>query len=123
MKTLILFTSYYPYNRYETYLETEIPYLAKAFDEIYIFSNEKDTSFKRETPINIKSFSVPYSLGFLDKILSWSQIFNVEFWKEIKFIKTQYKQPISFQIINTILQSLFRSKKLEGIISHFNLTG
>ena len=117
MKTLVIFTSYYPFNLYETYLEIEVPYLAKVFDKIYIISNESDTTFNRETPANVKVFSVPYSLNFFDKISSWFQLFNSEFWKEINFVQTQYKQPVTSKIVNTILQSLHKAGKLEKIIS------
>ena len=119
MKTLVIFTSYFPFNLYETYLEIEIHYLAKVFDEIYIISNESDASFKRETPANIKVFSVPYSLNFFDKISSWFQLFNSEFWKEIKFVRTQYKQPVTSKIVNTILQSLHKAKGLKATIEKF----
>ncbi len=94
-----------------------MPYLAEAFDEIHIISNEKNTLIKRETPPNVKSYSVPYTLSLLDKILSWLQLFNVEFWREISFVRTQYKQPITSQIINTILQSLHKASKFDKVVN------
>ncbi|MES2513950.1 MAG: glycosyltransferase [Bacteroidota bacterium] len=47
-KKLILFTNSFPYGNSEPYLQTEIPFLVEAFDEIFIF------------PLNIKgSLSTP----------------------------------------------------------------
>jgi glycosyltransferase involved in cell wall biosynthesis len=37
MKKLILLTHQYPFNQSEAFLETEIPFLSKIFDEIHIF--------------------------------------------------------------------------------------
>jgi glycosyltransferase involved in cell wall biosynthesis len=116
MKTLVIFTSCYPFSVYETYLEIEILYLAKVFDEIYIISNERDTSRKRITPPNVKSYSVPYNLTLSDKFLSWFQAFRKDFWEEIKFMRSQYKQQVTFSVINTILQSLYKVNRVKNIL-------
>ena len=62
-KTLIVFIHDYPYNIGEPFFESEINYLSKAFDRIYVFSttgrkNEKQT---REYPENVKCFPLGIS--------------------------------------------------------------
>lgn len=52
-KTLFLFTAEYPYgNKSETFLETEINFLAKDFKEVIIVPSKK-SAFKRPTPENV----------------------------------------------------------------------
>ncbi|MHB1105217.1 MAG: glycosyltransferase [Lutibacter sp.] len=65
MKKLILFTASFPYGKKETYLETEIKYLAESFDSVIIFPhyyNNKDKSI-REVPANVfvQEASIPIS--------------------------------------------------------------
>lgn len=55
MNRLVIFTSSFPYGKKETYIETEIKYLSKHFDEVVIYPhyyNNGDTS-KREVFSNV----------------------------------------------------------------------
>lgn len=53
-KTLVLFTSQYPYGLVsETYLETEIIYLAQKFEKIYILPSTTSDEY-RSTPRNVE---------------------------------------------------------------------
>ena len=51
--TLVLFTNTFPYGMGESFLETEIKYLAKEFDKIIIYPIKKDGE-KRELPLNVE---------------------------------------------------------------------
>jgi|SRR5690554_2372375 len=52
-KTLFLFTSEYPYgNKSETFLETEIKYLSKGFEKVFIIPSRTLES-KRDLPENV----------------------------------------------------------------------
>jgi len=52
-KKLVLFTSSFPYEGGEQFLETEINYLSKEFEEVIIVPLKYHKN-KRETPSNIK---------------------------------------------------------------------
>lgn len=50
--SLVFFTSAFPYGEGEQFIETEIRFLAEAFDTIYIYPLNKE-GFKREVPSNV----------------------------------------------------------------------
>ena len=51
MKTLCLYTNQFPYGLGEQFIETEIKYLCKAFDKVYILPNSSEGT-RREIPQN-----------------------------------------------------------------------
>lgn len=77
MKTLYLFTDSFPYGSGETFLETEIDYLANNFDNIYIIPIFAiDLRQKRPTKSNIKVFIPPFRSLKNKKELILKGIFN-----------------------------------------------
>ena len=58
MKNLILITSEFPYYSGEPFLLNELPYLSKAFKQIYLFSinGSKKDAQTREVPINVQVY-------------------------------------------------------------------
>lgn len=56
-KVLALFTGYYPYSKYEVYLENEIKELAAFYSSILIFPLKKD-QFIRSVPGNARVFDI-----------------------------------------------------------------
>lgn len=56
MKSLILFTSSFPYGVKETYLENEIEYLSKAFNQVEIYPHYYNQGNKKQriVPRNVK---------------------------------------------------------------------
>ena len=58
MKKCFLFTSCYPYGFGETFLETEMPFLADRFDQIIIFSLTSNKTIVRKVPDNVLCFSL-----------------------------------------------------------------
>ncbi len=113
---LILFTSEFPYGRGEAYLESEIKYLAAAFSKIVIVSNAEQPSDIRILPSNVEVLTRPYGLSPLQKLLSFGMIFKTDFWKELLFVKSQYKLPLNTTVVNTILLSLFKSYQVERFL-------
>lgn len=72
MKKCVLFTDSYPYGFKESFLETEITFLSKAFDVIYIFSLSFSEKI-RTVPKNVYVFSLHVSdmrFRHIKKILS-----------------------------------------------------
>jgi glycosyltransferase involved in cell wall biosynthesis len=53
-KTLILFTAAYPYGTGEQFIETEILYLSKAFENVFIYPLVFDNKPPRHLPENVK---------------------------------------------------------------------
>ncbi|MFW5872629.1 MAG: glycosyltransferase [bacterium] len=66
-KTLILFTDYFPYSKTETFLETEILFLSKAFEKVIICPRKHADSI-REMPENIEVDAVLYQSEQKSKI-------------------------------------------------------
>lgn len=76
---LVLFTLSFPYGTKETFLESEIEYLSKGFDRIFIIPNEDENGILRNVPSNVtvksnlfenpRPFSMVNSLPFLFKFL------------------------------------------------------
>lgn len=52
MNRLILFTRQYPFGVQESFLDTEIPYLAQGFNQVLIFPNECGSG-PRDVPVNV----------------------------------------------------------------------
>lgn len=63
MKKLLFVTSQYPYGSGETFIENEIKYLSKAFDEVYIYAVKVNASLNltmRSVPRNVSVFMSDY---------------------------------------------------------------
>lgn len=80
-KTLILFSSHFPFEPFETYLESEIKYLINSFDSIYIFSQSNKKSISFNLPSNIKSINNNVTASFLSKIYAMLS-FNIKLYME-----------------------------------------
>jgi glycosyltransferase involved in cell wall biosynthesis len=115
-KVLFFFTSSYPYGEGESFIETEIQYLAKAFDKIILISNNTKAHQTRKVPKNIVLLKYPYELNLTSKIFALGNFGNMLFWDEIKVILRIYRKRITLPIINTILQSMQKAKKTTRFI-------
>ena len=62
-KVLFLITASYPFGKTETFLETEIQYLPKAFRKIVIISHDVHSNHKREQTKSIDVIRKPYNLS------------------------------------------------------------
>jgi glycosyltransferase involved in cell wall biosynthesis len=49
-KDLCLFTTFYPYGKFEAYLHNEIKYLSEAFNHVYIFHLKKEGELRNLPP-------------------------------------------------------------------------
>jgi glycosyltransferase involved in cell wall biosynthesis len=107
---LLLFTNDYPFGKDETFIENEMPILAKAFDKIVVISNDCTNNQTRQIPINATIERYSYFLNKLNLFISLTGLFSTSFWAEMKIIKTIYKKNYSFIIIKTILQTLQKAK-------------
>lgn len=115
-KKLTLYTSDYPYGTGETFLETEITYLAEGFDEVVIVSQNFVDTQTRQVPANCKLVRLNLSVSTADKLLSLTGLLHPVFWKEIRIVKNIFAKSLSKGILSTMLISLFRAKKVKSLI-------
>ena len=110
---VVLITSGFPFDNHENYLETEVIYLSKNFSKVIIISHNTESIKQRTIPNNIELHRLRYNLTSIEKFISLRQIFNGDFWKEIKIILNQYKINVSVGILKTLLVSLENSNRLK----------
>lgn len=113
-KRLIIFTAEFPYGIAETFLETEIGYLAAAFDEVRIVSSSEADVQTRNIPENCTAERIDLSVRNGRKILGLFHFLGSFFLKEIGVIKKVYGMPTNMGILATMLVSYLRAKKLEA---------
>lgn len=111
-KKLVLFTADFPYGTGETFLETEIIFLCKAFEEVVIIP-QNTMNHIRIIPSNCKVEQIILDYSFKTRVKSSFNLLNPIVWKELKRIKTVYKKKISSAILKTMLVSFERAKKVE----------
>ena len=111
-KKLFLFTADFPYGTGETFLESEIHYLAKGFDEINIISQNLTSTICRKLPENCSVERLNLNLSAIQKTGSVFGLFSPFVWQELRIIRKSYKIPVSSGILKTMLISLKRAKKV-----------
>jgi glycosyltransferase involved in cell wall biosynthesis len=111
-KKLVLFNADFPYGTGETFLETEIRYLAEGFEKVHIVSSNLKDKQSRELPENCSVERLNLSVSNRDKFLSFLGLFNPLFWSELKIIRKVYGLSLSSGIIKTMLISMLRAKRV-----------
>lgn len=91
-KVLFLFTDTYPYKKFESFLETEISYIANRFDKIYIF------------PINVE--------GEIRNIPNNTEVVDIH--KKVSFDKRYLLFDAISYIIIIIIELLYNKKAFKG---------
>lgn len=108
---LILFTNFFPFGTGEPFLETEVKYYERYFENIYICSlqlREKDISVCRNLPSEkYKVLPVKKVSGIIYLIYSLRAIWDVNFYKE--FVKLCNTRRFTFRRIMKLLIYLSRS--------------
>ncbi len=120
-KNLVLFTEAYPFYNSETFLETEIKYLAKEFSKIYIIPNTSST-FIREIPENVEvvtQFLKEDSYNRNETIIhnKW-YILNI-LLKEL-FSGHLFNSEVNYQI-SSLIRMFSKSQELEYWLKNENL--
>lgn len=110
---LLIYTSEFPFGMSETFLETEIIYLAANFNCTIITSNIHDGNI-RKIPYGCRVLSIDTSIKIKDKILAMRGVFNNLFWKELIVIEKTYNKKITLAIIKTMLVTLHVAKKIKN---------
>jgi glycosyltransferase involved in cell wall biosynthesis len=112
MSELIIFTGGFPYGSGETFLETEVIYLAQGFDQVHFVAVNPSNSTPRNLPDNCTAEGLFISLGVLQKIASLRYLVSPLFWQEYTIIRQTYKQRISRGIVKTMLISLYNAEQV-----------
>jgi len=114
-KELILFTAGFPFGNGESFLETELVYLSKAFDKVTIFHAE-DQGLQRSIPENCALQALPKAGRFQKSFFASLQLFNRLFWKECASFRKREGKSISFLQAKIALVSLFRAREIQKIL-------
>lgn len=81
MRRLLLFSSTFPYGDLETYLETELPFLARKFDSVTIQPTRADTKVSRPVPSNVKVAKPLWHAGETKMVFFIRAITRLGTWK------------------------------------------
>ena len=80
---LLLFTDFYPFPGWETYLQPEMKFLSAQFERIFIFSNHQaEGALVPELPPNVEAFFISPHISFPEKLGSLRFFFSklLEYW-------------------------------------------
>lgn len=116
-KTLFLFTDSFPYGKSETFLESELPFLAEAFAKIIVVYNKK-LKGKRKVAQNVRCLHFPYHLSRAEKVQSLKYIFSKDCLAELFRLMFTYKKRPKRGILATMMLSFFKSRKLSIFIEN-----
>jgi len=108
-KTLIIFTAFYPYADFDSYIDEEINVLAEHFSKLYIISSDNNSDITRSIPPNAISYRYSPKISYLQKISAIKYIFYKDFYKELYYIKKIYKPKIRISILQYLLSSLLKA--------------
>jgi len=116
-KTLILFTSYFPFEPFEEYLENEINYLTSAFDKIYIFSQSSQKGTFYKLPDHVSYYNNSYHVNFFSKIYAIFLIRCKILFEEKKFINQKLKISFSLTRKKILLIDYLKAKNFSNPVS------
>jgi glycosyltransferase involved in cell wall biosynthesis len=115
-RILILLTSSYPYGEAEAFVANEMPYLASAFDEIIVLTNDTVSERVRPLPGSVTCVRHPYELATIEKMRSLLGLMSPALWQEICWVCTRYRWSVNRRILATVLVSWLKAWKFAKII-------
>ena len=117
-KQLILITASFPFGTGEPFLETEIEYLSREFENVKIVSRGDKDQVTREIPKNAAVISIGSNLSDWQRIASLFNIFNSACLSELKNIHSLYRRKITIGIFKTVLISFQQAKRVRNIVQN-----
>lgn len=126
--SIVIFTHSFPFGKGEAFLESELNYLAKRFDRVFLFPSNTQKEH-RKIPENVEVINVLQEIGFrsLPEILirNFSKVISVFLWtcfkrNNLKVYLRYYKSFLHYLLIdlnkyNTILREI-KQRKLQNAI-------
>ncbi len=116
-RILILLTSSYPFGEDETFLANEIEYLASAFDEIVIVSNDTESESVRPLPPAVSCQRQPYALSRARARASVLGLVRPAVWRELGWVRNRYHIALTREVWSTILVSWQRGRTFSRTIA------
>lgn len=113
---MILFTSNFPFGTGEPFLETEIGYLAEAFDKITIITENISENNPRKIPANCEVIRIAFTLEQKERLRVLSAVTNPLYREEAKTIRRAYGLKMSPGIFKTLMVSMARARKIQAFL-------
>lgn len=113
---LVILCSNFPFGFGEPFLEVELEYFQKHFDEITICTTDQsegatESHFSVPEGIKINDFSTQVSLS--EKLINlWRLVFDADLQEEMSVIRNAYHSHVSWGKLKTMLVSKLRALKL-----------
>lgn len=122
MADAVIITRYYPFGVRADFIEDEIPFLADAFDHVYILSLSENMNLRKDLfiPNNFKIYSVRDHKKLKSIALSVFQIMSPRLWNEVRFGKKTNSESFK-KIIRSILIFHVFDNQISDIINTLDL--
>jgi glycosyltransferase involved in cell wall biosynthesis len=117
MKTLIFFTSQFPFGSGETFIENEFPLLADAFDRVFIISNNTSDAQTRSLPGGVEIIRIPYKAQARFKLQSLLHAFSAILTSEIKFIRQKLHLPVNREALSVLFGTYAKALEINNFLS------
>lgn len=118
---LFLFTAHYPYGSGETFLETEIDYLAKKFVKVNIVALDQVKGKPRILPSNVNVHTLK-PLTSTQKYRALIGVKNRIFLDEHKYWRKQSGRNLNRVEAKTALMSLYNAKRILRLLKNVDLS-
>jgi glycosyltransferase involved in cell wall biosynthesis len=125
LSTLFLFTDKFPFKGGEPFLETEIVYLSKAFEEVIIFPLSGQGSEKLPMPPNVEVIDFETNRPVYIKKLLIKHGWIIVKWFVLEFIKSPHRFKYITQFnwnFKRLAGLLNNAIELNNFINHLNLS-
>ncbi len=130
MKTktkIALFTLSFPYGNSENFLETEIKYLAKSFDEVIVFPSSLANNELRDVPSNVEvntrlaDLEVSIVRVFFNQFhwfvsVYFSSLFSKEWKSYLKYFKSFFHYLALDLVKLQVLENTIKKEKLQDAV-------
>lgn len=98
MEKIILLTKHYPFDYGEEFIENEINFISKNFDEVYIFATSVISCTQiRKTPLNVKAFPIKETKSSLLRYVKY--IFS-------SFLKSNVQKKVELKRSKKVIEKL-----------------
>ncbi len=118
-KTLVFFTSTYPFGKGETFIESEMPFLLSAFDNIIIVSANITDQQTRQTPPQVELIRLPYHVSTKYKLRALLATYKSDIRSEVTFIQRRLKLPLSYKVLATLYSCYGKALEISGWLEMF----
>lgn len=123
-KNLIFLPAEFPFGAGETFIENELPFLARAFEKIFILIPAK-VAYKpqRQTPQNLTTILIEKNLPWVQRV---SVLANLSFWQALKLdLKRRNRRTGFFNVFRIgwhyFTQGLLVKKTIQNLMTQYKI--